>query len=75
MATIMFDEKTLPDALKPVAKLVEAGRCSVPVNTVECLASESLKNFVLLTKAEAKNVSIFRPPQRGLAQITSSSAD
>jgi hypothetical protein len=57
---IMFDEKTLPDALKPVAKHVGAGRCGVPLDQVERLAPEELKNFVFLTKAEAKNVSIYR---------------
>jgi hypothetical protein len=57
---LMFDEKTLPDVLKPVAKLLGAGRCTVPLNAVKRLAPEVLKDFVFLTKTEAKNVSIYR---------------
>jgi hypothetical protein len=57
---IIFDEKTLPDVLKPVAKPVGAGRCSVPLAAVESLAPEVLKDFAFLSKAEAKDVKTYR---------------
>lgn len=57
---IVFDEKKLPDALRPVAKLLRAGHYSVPLSTVESLAPEELKDFAFLTKAEAKNVNLYR---------------
>jgi hypothetical protein len=57
---IVIDEKKLPEVLAPAAKYIGEGRYTVPLDTVERLAPELLLGFVFLTRAEAKDVNIYR---------------